>query len=193
MLTVTILVGNPKAHSRTLKVAESVVANLLGTVPHDTTVIDLADHTSRLFDWPSIEMDQLLQQAAASNLLVVASPTYKATYTGLLKAFLDRYPNKGLRGVTAIPVMTGADASHSLGPDVHLRPLLVELGASVPTAGLYFTVNHMNQLEHSTATWAAEAATVLSLLQPLLQGAIAAHEPPLNIVRPEPATAGAVR
>lgn len=45
--------------------------------------------------------------------VVVAAPTYRAAYTGLLKAFLDRYPSNGL-SVTAFAVMTGASATHSM-------------------------------------------------------------------------------
>ena len=48
------------------------------------------------------------QQVSSADLLVVAQPTYKATYTGLLKLFLDQLPGDGLRGVTAVPLMLGA-------------------------------------------------------------------------------------
>ena len=74
---------------------------------------------------------------AASDVVIVASPTYKATYTGLLKVFLDRFPHQGLGGVTAIPLMLGAADTHALAVEHGLRPLLVELGASVPTRGLF--------------------------------------------------------
>ena len=47
----------------------------------------------------------------SADLVVVASPTYKATYTGLLKLFLDRFAGgTGLRGV-AVPLMLGARAA----------------------------------------------------------------------------------
>jgi len=93
---------------------------------------------------------------ADADLLVVASPTYKATYTGLLKAFLDRLPHLNLRGVVAIPVMTGADLRHSMAPDTHLRALLVELGATVPTHGLYFVIDDMGRFEDVIGDWAIE-------------------------------------
>ena len=62
--------------------------------------------------------------------MVVASPTYKATYTGLLKSFLDRYGNNALAATTCVPLMTGAAPIHALAPEAYLRPLLVELGAA---------------------------------------------------------------
>lgn len=72
----------------------------------------------------------------ASDLVVVASPTYKATYTGLLKLFLDRFGAASLTG-TAVPVMLGAHWKHALAPELLLKPVLVEIGATCPTARLF--------------------------------------------------------
>jgi FMN reductase len=119
-------------------------------------VIDLADHMGEIFDWPSETLSDLNAAVAASDLVVFASPTYKASYTGLLKAFLDRYPANGLAGVVAIPVFTGADLTHSMGPTVNLAPLRVELGAIVPGGGFYFVAGNMDQLDEIVATAAAE-------------------------------------
>jgi FMN reductase len=177
MLQVTILVGNPKPQSRTLRVAEALLENLLAEGTHAVRTIDLAEFAGHIFEWPSEPMAELNQRVSESDLVVVASPTYKATYTGLLKGFLDRYPAKGLRGVTAIPVMTGADATHSMGADVHLRPLLVELGASVPTQSLYFVTGQMEKLADVAAAWAADNRAVLQLLQPIAEATIPDRPP----------------
>jgi len=96
-------------------------------------------------------------------VVVVASPTYKATYTGLLKAFLDRFPHQGLGGVTAIPLMLGASPVHSLATEHGLRPLLVELGASVPTRGLYVLDSEHDRPETYDA-WFASAQQLLPTL-----------------------------
>ncbi len=130
---VAVVVGNPKPRSRTYEAALTLADRLGGA----DLVVDLADHASELFDWGSESVGDLVEQVAGSSVVVVASPTYKATYTGLLKAFLDRFPHQGLSGVTAVPLMLGASPAHSLATEHGLRPLLVELGASVPTRGLY--------------------------------------------------------
>jgi FMN reductase len=70
-------------------------------------------------------------------MVVVASPTFNATYTGVLKLFLDQIPPDGLAGVTAFPAMLGAGPAHALAPELLLKPVLVELGAICPAAGLY--------------------------------------------------------
>jgi FMN reductase len=175
MLKVSVLIGNPKPQSRTARIATTLAEKLLTPDTYTLSVTDLADHAKHIFDWPSEQLATLNQHVAESDLLIVASPTYKATYTGLLKAFLDRYPNLGLQGVVAIPVMTGADLRHSMAPEVNLRPLLVELGAIVPTPGLYFVMDQMTKLDTVLTDWAAQARTQLNAHLPATLTAVTAE------------------
>jgi FMN reductase len=161
-------VGNPKPGSRTLRVASGVADALARPgIASERVTLDLADIASDLFDPLSSTVPELLDQVAASDLLVVASPTYKATYTGLLKAFLDRYGNNPLTATVAVPVMTGAAAIHALAPEVFLRPLLVELGATVPSRGLFVTETEFADLDGVIAKWALSARP---LIESVLKG-----------------------
>lgn len=176
-LKATIVVGNPKPMSRTLTVAKTLVEKLLDPGHYVLEIIDLADHTAEIFAWPSDEMAALNARVAESDLVVFASPTYKASYTGLLKAFLDRYPTNGLSGVTAIPVHTGGDLTHAMSPTVNLAPLLVELGAVVPGRGFYFVSNQMDRLEEIARQAAAEYAANLACLAKVASTAVHLPEP----------------
>lgn len=158
-MKITVVVGNPKSRSRTRTVAEQIVGEFCDVAQHDVVTIDLADYADQLFQWPSEELDLLNARVAQSELAVFASPTYKASYTGLLKAFLDRYPANGLSGVVAVPVMTGADLGHSMGADAHLGPLLLELGAVLPGKGLYFVTGDMDRLSEFASESARQLAT----------------------------------
>ena len=162
VLTVTVVVGNPKPRSRTRQVAEALVSALVDTTAIDLVVIDLIDIADRIFTWPEESVAALNDRVAASDLVVVASPTYKAAYSGLLKSFLDRYSAGALTGVVAVPVMTGADATHTLAPETTLRPLLVELGATVPTRAFYFEIPRMGDLDTIAARWATDQAPALA-------------------------------
>lgn len=153
-LSVSVVVGNPKPQSRTLSVATSLVGHLFGDQNIALTTVDLAEHVEDVFRWPSAQLDPIATHVAACDVAVFASPTYKATYTGLLKAFLDRYPSNGLAGLVAIPLHTGGDLTHSMGPSVNLAPLLTELGAIVPGRGFYFVTSQMDRMD----TVVAEAA-----------------------------------
>lgn len=159
MTRIAVVVGNPKPASRTLgvalAVADAVAAGLAS--PADRLVIDLAEHAADMFDPSARALGAAGAAVAASEVVVVASPTYKASYTGLLKAFFDRYGSNGLLGVVALPVMTGAAPVHALAVEVHLRPLLIELGATAPTRGLYVVEAQLAELDAVVAAWAAAA------------------------------------
>jgi len=164
MSAVAVVVGNPKPNSRTLTVALAVAeraAEAAGLDPSDPLVVDLADLGSALFDWASFDVRRAVSDVSAARLLVVASPTYKASYTGLLKSFLDWFSSTGLAGVTTIPVMVGAGAAHALAVEVHLRPVLVEIGATLPTRGLYVLEEQLGDLDRYIDAWLQEAAASL--------------------------------
>ena len=155
---VVVLSGNPKVGSRTLRVGEAVAAEIerwldeRGHRPR-RAVIELGTLAGGLFDWEDEAANDAMAQVQGCDLLVVASPTYKATYTGLLKAFLDRTPSDGLRGLTAVPVMVGAAPVHWLAPDTMLRPLLSELGATCPVHGLFVMESQLDDLEKVVGQW----------------------------------------
>jgi FMN reductase len=131
---VAVVVGNPKPQSRTYAAAVWLATQLAGSEPD--LVVDLAELGPALLDWSAPEVTELVEQVGAADLVVFASPTYKGTYTGLLKLFLDRFATDGLSGV-AVPFMLGAGPGHALAPELTLRPVLTEIGGSVPVRGLY--------------------------------------------------------
>lgn len=148
MSSIVVLVGNPQPASRTRLVAEELAQQLAARSGAEVAAtIDLADVAGSLFRFPDAEVDSFLERVAGADVLIVASPTYKATYTGLLKAFLDRYGSNGLAGVTAVPILTIGGAGHALAVEHGLRPLLVELGASTPTRGLAFPAGETERRE----------------------------------------------
>ncbi len=151
----TIVVGNPKARSRTSAAAHDVaafVAARLGARPA-VTEVELPDLGAGLLGWGDPAVAEAIAAAKAADLLVVASPTYKATYTGLLKLFLDQIGADELGGVTTVAVMLGAGAAHALAVEVHLRPVLVELGASLPTRGVYLQEAELEDLTPVLDRW----------------------------------------
>jgi FMN reductase len=132
---VAVVVGNPKPESRTLAAATHLAHELAG---HDADlVVDLATLGPALLDWSSPTVLDLVAAVGQAELVVVASPTYKGAYTGLLKLFLDRFAaGDGLRGL-AVPLMLGGSPAHALAPELTLRPVLTEIGATVPGRALY--------------------------------------------------------
>jgi FMN reductase len=158
--SVVVVVGNPQAASRTRTAAEAVAALVAdgGAV----RTIDLAEHGPALLEWGSPVVADLKATVLGASALVVASPTYKAAYTGLIKLFLDQFGAGELGGIPTIPVMTGGSAIHGLAVEVHLRPVLVEIGASCPTPGLFIWGPSVDDPEPVIATWWETARPMLS-------------------------------
>jgi FMN reductase len=163
MRRIAVVAGNPKPASRTLAAAVAVADALAEaiTVPADHLVVDLAEHAASLFDAAAPELSLLTAEVADAGLAVFASPTYKASYTGMLKAFLDRYGSNGLAGSVAVPLMTGGWAGHLLAVEVHLRPVLVELGAVVPARGLYITEPELGDAGPVVDRWEGAAVPLI--------------------------------
>lgn len=121
--------------SRTRAAAELVVEKLTGSAP--AHVIEVVELGPALLGWGDPKVAEAKDLVKSADLLVVASPTFKATYTGLLKLFLDQFGQGELGGVTTFPVMLGGSYTHALAPELTLRPVLVEIGASCPAPSLY--------------------------------------------------------
>lgn len=130
------LTGSPSLHSRTEVVAEHVLRRLShsGFETAHLAVRDLpaADLLSARRGEPEIR--RALEAVAEADGIVIATPVYKASYTGLLKAFLDLLPQDGLAGKTLLPLATGGSLAHVLTIDYALRPVLAALGARHVTA-----------------------------------------------------------
>lgn len=162
-MTTAIVVGNPKPRSRTFLAAHALVEELTGAAPD--VAIDLVDLGAGLLDFEDAAVADAVAAIRAVDLVVVASPTWKATYTGLLKLFLDRFGAGSLAGVTAIPLQLGGSWTHALSPEVFLKPVLNELGASTPTRGLYLLDSEWQQSPALTA-WLELARTQLAHVLP---------------------------
>lgn len=154
---VVTVVGNPKAASRTTRVAAAVAARLGAT--SDDTIIELAGLASGLFDYGDVRVQAAVDAVLAADRLVVASPTYKATYTGLLKAFLDRFGAGSLNDLPTVPVMVAATPRHALAVNVHLCPVLLELSASLPGPSVFVLESELDQLEAVIDAWWQRART----------------------------------
>jgi FMN reductase len=132
------VVGNPRPRSRTHRMVTSVAeAFAAGSGGRVETVIDLIDLQPWLLEAGAPRLAPALDEALNADVLVVGSPVYKATFTGLLKAFCDHIVQGQLTGTLALPTMMGGAPQHALAVELQLRPLLVELGATCATPGLY--------------------------------------------------------
>jgi len=76
---------------------------------------------------------------AQSSAVLIASPVYKASFSGGLKAMLDLLGEKALEGKVVLPIATGGSPAHLLALEYGLKPVLSALGAQHILAGVYAT------------------------------------------------------
>ena len=138
--TVTVVVGNPKAGSRTLAVAELTGARYAEVVGAENTplVLDLARLAPGLLAPWSLSADATDAVAAvrSAQLVVLAAPTYKASFPGVLKLLLDTLPAGSLAGAVVLTISVAGGDAHRHAVSTALAPVLAELGAQTPAQPL---------------------------------------------------------
>ncbi|MFI5691846.1 FMN reductase [Kribbella sp. NPDC051586] len=137
--------------------------------------IEVRDHAHDLTNnlltgFPSAELRGVLDTVAAADALIVVSPTFSASYSGLFKMFFDVLDDQALAGKPVLLGATGGTERHSLVLDFALRPLFAYLKALPVPTGVYA----------ASTDWGPNAA---SLRPRIIQAAgelVAAlhHEPP---------------
>jgi FMN reductase len=176
--SVVTVVGNPKAGSRTAAAAAFVaelLASELGTPYRIDELVDLVTFAPAIFqgDRASEEeraaLDSAIDLASSASVLVLGTPVYKGSYTGLLKSFLDVLPPHALAGSVVVPVTVSAAPSHKLLADLQLRPVLAELGASVPTPPVALEERELEDLQIAVSAWLRQNAGLVQATTIALQ------------------------
>jgi FMN reductase len=132
--------GSPSARSKSRTLLDRALA-ALGDRGASTTLIDLAalPADGLLGRRRSPEVDDALARVGAASIVVVSTPVYRATYSGLLKVFFDLLPLDGLADKTGIAIATGGSPAHQLVIDHGLRPLFASVGAVITPTAVYGT------------------------------------------------------
>jgi FMN reductase len=140
MTAIVVISGNPRAGSRTSTLAAAVGAaiaqQISGSSENTPHLIEVGELGAGLLTPGDEATKAALAAITEANLLVVATPTYKGSYTGVLKVLLDQLPAQALAGKLAVPVVTAGVAPQAAAAEALLRQLLVELGAIAVRPGL---------------------------------------------------------
>jgi FMN reductase len=158
---IVAVIGNPKAGSRTKQAAELVATRLTDRPPDH--VIELSALGPALLGWGDPSVEEAKRHVLAADLLIIASPTYKATYTGLLKLFLEQFKAGEIPATPTVALMLGGAPHHALAPELTLKPVLSEIGCSCPFPGLYLIDSEWSS-GPPLDDWAARARRTRRLL-----------------------------
>jgi len=163
MPTVLSVSGSPSVSSRTDRLLRHLDQRLIAqgheVIPLDVRTIPAEALLGADFQHPAI--------AAAAGLfaqadgVVVGTPVYKASYSGVLKALLDLLPQYALTGKTVLPLATGGSTAHVLAIDYALRPVLSSMGAGHIVQGWFTLDQDIAVHEDGSVTVAPAAAEAL--------------------------------
>lgn len=139
MAFVVTIAGSPSASSK-LAALMNVVRSRLEAQGIETASIvvrdlDPADLLYARMDSTALQKTFELVQRAQG--VVVATPIYKAAYSGVLKTYLDVLPANAFAGKVVLPLASGGSPAHNLAIDYALRPVLVAVGSSHVLPGVY--------------------------------------------------------
>src|SRR5689334_9326086 len=124
-MSIVAISGSPSANSRSAQLLRHVLARFDdGTPRAEIALRELPPAALVRADCGDAAIRAALAQVASARLVLVATPIYKAAYSGLLKTFLDLLPPDGLQGKTVLPIGTGGSTAHLLALDYALKPVL---------------------------------------------------------------------
>ncbi|GAB3671402.1 NADPH-dependent FMN reductase [Actinocorallia lasiicapitis] len=145
MSTILVLSGSPSATSKTAALAGHLAERLRGDghTVEEVRVRELPPAELLAADAGDPRIAAVGAAMAEADAVVVASPVYKAAYSGLLKSLLDLLPQFALAGKVVLPVLTGGTPAHVLALDYALRPVLTSLGADHVVPGWFVLDKHI--------------------------------------------------
>lgn len=138
------LSGNLNRPSRTRVLVEAIASQVVSRGGWRSECFDVLDAGPALGATFSKEVAapehrSIWDKIAACDAIVVGSPVYKASYTGLLKHFFDLLEPTLLTGKPIIVCATGKAPHHALMIDHQFRPLFAFFGSWIVPTGIFAT------------------------------------------------------
>ena len=123
-----------------------------------TSLLHLGDHRISFADGRPLpdfsdDTEAVVERVMAADMYIIATPIFRASFTGALKNLLDLVPVEGLMGKACGLLAMGATDHHYLTVDTQLRPVLAWFGAHLVPGAVYLQSRHFQdgQLADSQA------------------------------------------
>lgn len=148
---ILLLAGSPSAPSRSTHLLNHA-GEILVSRGHRVSLLQVRDLPAQALlhaDFSNVDLIVARAKIEQADAVIVATPVYKAAYSGILKAFLDILPQDGLHGKLVLPLATGGSQSHMLALDYALRPVLSALSAKHVLPSIYATDGQVVRAEET--------------------------------------------
>jgi FMN reductase len=149
MSLIVTIGGSPSGPSKSASILEIARHRLEqgGFATHAIAVRNLNTEDLIYGRYNSPELQSTFEIVRQADGVIVATPIYKAAYSGVLKVYLDLLPANAFANKIVLPIATGGSPAHSLVIDYALRPVLVALGAPHILTGVYLIDSEMKPSE----------------------------------------------
>jgi FMN reductase len=179
--------GSPSPTSRTAAILDRVGRR----VREDGHTIDIL-HVRTLPAAPLLAADQsdpfiadAAERLGRADAVVLGTPVYKASYSGLLKVWLDSVAQLAFTGKTVLPLATGGSLANVLALDYALRPVLAAMGAAHVVQG-YFVLDQL------VVPGPGDGWSLDPVAQPALDDIVDAFLRVVAVAHPEPRAASPI-
>ena len=139
MSNIAIISGSPTHPSRSFSIA-FYINKLLTSQGHYVEHINVRDLPPEDLIYANLKspaINQALTKVNNAQAVIVISPVYKASYTGVLKTFFDLIPEKGLSEKVILPIANGGSIAHLLSLEYAFKPLFSILNNQEILTGVY--------------------------------------------------------
>ncbi len=178
--------GTVTRPGRLYQAIEAALSGLDGPNAPDADILHLGDYRISFADGrplPGYDDDTqaVVERVAAADMYLIATPVFRASYTGALKNLLDHLPVAALRGKACGLIGLGATDHHYLSIDAQLRPVLAWFGAHAAPGMVYLQSRHFQDGQLTDAQAVADlqslARSVAALHRAAAGGGLAGPPP----------------
>lgn len=154
--TIVGVSGSVTRPSRTTALVRAIVERIAARGDYASEVIELTDAAPHLFSALTPyqlagEAREIVETVEQADLLVVATPVYRASMSGALKHLFDLVDHRGFLGKPVVLAATGGSLLHGLVTEHQLRPLFGFLNALTLPTTVYAVESDFEDYQIATA------------------------------------------
>ena len=145
--TLLAIHGTVTRPGRLHQAIQAALSGLEGPDAPSTDVLHLGDQSISFADGRPLsdygdDTQSVVERVISADMYLIATPVFRASFTGALKNLLDHVPVEGLQGKACGLIGMGATDHHYLSIDAQLRPVLAWFGAHVAPGMVYHQSRH---------------------------------------------------
>jgi FMN reductase len=167
MSLVMVISGSPSQRSKTAMVGDYVVNQLAlrSIEARHLAVQQLPAGPLLAGNCDDPQISEAIRLVEHADGLVIATPTFKASYSGLLKTFLDLLPQFAFARKAILPLATGGSMAHVLALDYGLRPVLQSMGARHIVQSYFILDKYLDATSGMLSIETSAEAPLVNLIQ----------------------------